>query len=45
VTLDRPRDLMALRTAPPFIELYAALWAVLREEVIKSQRTAEQRHA
>ena len=39
VTLDRPRDLMELRTAPPFIELYRALWVVLREEVIKSQQT------
>ena len=41
VTLDRPRDLMELRTTPAFIELYRALWAVLREEVIRSQRTAE----
>ena len=41
VTLERPRDLMELRTAPAFVELYRALWAVLREEVIRSQRTAE----
>jgi NitT/TauT family transport system ATP-binding protein len=39
VTLDRPRDLMELRTAASFVELYRAIWAVLREEVIKSQRT------
>jgi len=39
VTLDRPRALMELRTAPAFIDLYGAIWAVLREEVIKSQRT------
>ena len=38
VTLDRPRDLMELRTAPAFVDLYRAIWAVLREEVIKSQR-------
>ncbi|HET6957491.1 MAG TPA: ABC transporter ATP-binding protein [Vicinamibacterales bacterium] len=38
VTLDRPRALMELRTAPAFIDLYSAIWAVLREEVIKSQQ-------
>jgi NitT/TauT family transport system ATP-binding protein len=41
VTLDRPRDLMELRTSPAFVDLYRAIWAVLREEVIKSQRSAE----
>jgi NitT/TauT family transport system ATP-binding protein len=45
VTLDRPRDLMELRTSPAFIELHRALWAVLREEVVKSQRAAERSHA
>jgi len=38
VTLDRPRALMELRTAPAFVDLYGAIWAVLREEVIKSQQ-------
>jgi NitT/TauT family transport system ATP-binding protein len=38
VTLERPRDLMELRTAPAFVDLYRAVWAVLREEVVKSQR-------
>jgi NitT/TauT family transport system ATP-binding protein len=41
VPLDRPRDLMELRTTPAFLDLYRALWAVLREEVLKSQREAE----
>jgi len=41
VTLERPRDLMELRTAPAFIDIYRAIWAVLREEVARSQRTAE----
>jgi NitT/TauT family transport system ATP-binding protein len=41
VTLPRPRDLMELRTTPAFVDLYRAIWAVLREEVIRSQRTAE----
>jgi NitT/TauT family transport system ATP-binding protein len=38
VPLERPRDLMELRTAAAFVDLYRAIWAVLREEVIKSQR-------
>jgi NitT/TauT family transport system ATP-binding protein len=42
VTLDRPRNLLELRTAPDFIDLYRAIWAVLREEVVKSQQTVEQ---
>lgn len=37
VTLDRPRDLLELRTSPAFIDLYRLLWAVLREEVVRSQ--------
>jgi NitT/TauT family transport system ATP-binding protein len=41
VTLDRPRDLMELRTLPAFVDMFRAIWAVLREEVIKSQRAAE----
>ena len=38
VTLERPRDLMELRTTTAFVDLYRAVWAVLREEVVKSQR-------
>jgi NitT/TauT family transport system ATP-binding protein len=38
VTLDRPRDLMELRTTPAFVELYRTIWAVLRQEVIRSQQ-------
>jgi len=41
VTLDRPRDLMELRTAPAFVDLYRAIWAVLRQEVVKSQQPVE----
>jgi NitT/TauT family transport system ATP-binding protein len=40
VTLDRPRDLMELRTLPAFVDLYRALWGVLRQEVVKSQETS-----
>jgi len=39
VPLERPRDLMELRTSPAFVDLYRAVWAVLREEVLESQRT------
>jgi len=38
VVLERPRDLLELRTSAGFVDLYRTLWAVLREEVIKSQR-------
>jgi NitT/TauT family transport system ATP-binding protein len=41
VALERPRDLMELRTTPAFVDLYRAIWAVLREEVIKSQRAVD----
>jgi NitT/TauT family transport system ATP-binding protein len=40
VELARPRDLMELRTTPEFVDLYRRIWAVLREEVIKSQQGA-----
>jgi len=38
VPLERPRELMDLRTSTVFGELYRSLWAVLRQEVIRSQR-------
>jgi NitT/TauT family transport system ATP-binding protein len=41
VPLDRPRDLMELRTTPAFVDLHRELWGVLREEVKRSQRAAE----
>jgi NitT/TauT family transport system ATP-binding protein len=40
VTLERPRDLMELRTAQQFVEQYRALWSVLRQEVARSQDAA-----
>jgi sulfonate transport system ATP-binding protein len=42
VPLARPRDLMELRTHEAFVDLYRTLWAVLRDEVIKS-RSMERR--
>ena len=41
VPLDRPRDLMELRTTPAFVDLHRELWGVLRQEVTRSQRAAE----
>jgi len=35
IDLARPRDVAEVRTAPRFIELHNAIWAVLREEVLK----------
>jgi NitT/TauT family transport system ATP-binding protein len=35
VDLERPRDVAEVRTSPRFIELHQAIWAVLREEVLK----------
>ncbi len=35
IDLARPRDVAEVRTAPRFIELHAAIWDVLREEVLK----------
>jgi NitT/TauT family transport system ATP-binding protein len=37
VELERPRDLMELRTSPAFIDLYERTWSVLREQVMKSR--------
>ena len=35
IDLARPRDVAEVRTAPRFIELHKAIWAVLRDEVLK----------
>ena len=35
VDLDRPRDVAEVRNTPRFIELHQAIWAVLRDEVLK----------
>ena len=38
VDLDRPRDVAEVRVSPRFIELHQAIWAVLRDEVLKGYR-------
>ena len=35
IDLPRPRDVAEVRTEPRFIELHSAVWAVLRDEVLK----------
>ncbi len=35
ITLSRPRDVAEIRTDPEFVRLHAAIWDVLREEVLK----------
>ncbi|MBS0449017.1 MAG: ABC transporter ATP-binding protein [Proteobacteria bacterium] len=35
IDLARPRDVAEVRTTPRFVELHEAIWAVLREEVLK----------
>ena len=35
IDISRPRDVAEIKTTPRFIELHAAIWAVLRDEVLK----------
>jgi len=35
IDLPRPRDVAEVRVQPRFVELHAAIWAVLRDEVLK----------
>ncbi len=38
IDLPRPRDVAEIKTNPRFVELHAAIWAVLREEVLTGYR-------
>jgi NitT/TauT family transport system ATP-binding protein len=38
VDLPRPRDVAEVRTTARFVELHAAIWNVLRDEVLKGYR-------
>jgi NitT/TauT family transport system ATP-binding protein len=35
IDIPRPRDVAEIKSSPRFIELHAAIWAVLRDEVLK----------
>jgi NitT/TauT family transport system ATP-binding protein len=43
INLERPRNLLDLRTSSAFEALYRSIWSVLREEVVKSQQSAAHR--
>lgn len=38
IDLPRPRDVIEVRSNPRFVELHAAIWAVLRDEVLQGYR-------
>ena len=38
IDLPRPRDVAEVRATPRFVELHRAIWAVLRDEVLKGYR-------
>jgi NitT/TauT family transport system ATP-binding protein len=38
IDLERPRDVAEVRVTPRFVELHQAIWAVLRDEVLKGYR-------
>jgi NitT/TauT family transport system ATP-binding protein len=35
IDIPRPRDVAEVKSTPRFLELHAAIWAVLRDEVLK----------
>jgi NitT/TauT family transport system ATP-binding protein len=35
IDIERPRDVAEIKTTRRFLELHAAIWDVLREEVLK----------
>ena len=35
IDIARPRDVAEVKMTPRFVELHAAIWAQLREEVLK----------
>ncbi|MGE8659700.1 MAG: ABC transporter ATP-binding protein [Achromobacter sp.] len=43
IDLPRPRDVAEVRNNPRFVELHAAIWAVLREEVLKGYAQQQKR--
>ena len=43
IGLERPRNLLDLRTSTAFEALYRTIWSVLREEVVKSQQAEPHR--
>jgi NitT/TauT family transport system ATP-binding protein len=45
IDIDRPRDVAEVKTTPRFLALHAAIWSVLREEVLKGYQQQLQKTA
>jgi NitT/TauT family transport system ATP-binding protein len=45
IDIDRPRDVAEVKTTPRFLALHAAIWSVLREEVLKGYQQQLQKAA
>ncbi|WP_234264060.1 ABC transporter ATP-binding protein [Hydrogenophaga sp. NFH-34] len=45
IDIPRPRDVAEVKTTPRFLELHAAIWGVLREEVLKGYQQQLQKAA
>lgn len=45
IDIDRPRDVAEVKMTPRFLELHAAIWSVLREEVLKGYQQQLQKAA
>jgi NitT/TauT family transport system ATP-binding protein len=45
IDIARPRDVAEVKTTPRFLELHAAIWAVLRDEVLKGYQQQLQKAA
>ena len=45
IDIERPRDVAEVKKTPRFLELHAAIWAVLREEVLKGYQQQLQKAA
>ncbi|TYP50894.1 ABC transporter ATP-binding protein [Thermosediminibacter litoriperuensis] len=37
VGMARPRDMLSIKSSPPFVQLYREIWELLREEVLKAR--------
>ena len=45
IDIHRPRDVAEVKVTPRFLELHAAIWGVLREEVLKGYQQQLQKAA
>ena len=45
IDLPRPRDVAEIRMNPRFVQLHAAIWQVLRDEVLKGYEQGKRKGA